>query len=102
MCRAVLQICLLAHREDGLDRIQLRDGGELRRGVDEVADLGDGDAGDAGDGRGDPGPAEVQLRLFDLRLRRLHGGQVRLIGLHRVVERAGSLGHGVGTGECPD
>ena len=84
--RAPAQVGLLADREHRLDRIDLRDRRQLRRRIHQVADLGDGDAGDARDRRGHLGPAEIELGLLDLRLRRVHRRQVGLVGLHRVVE----------------
>ena len=44
-----LQVLLLAQREVGLDRIDLRHGRQQRRRADQIADLRGGDRGDAVD-----------------------------------------------------
>ncbi len=91
------EILLLADGEVDLERVELRDRGEHRRGPDEVADLHRGLPGDAVDERAHPGEAEVQLCGADLRLRRGDGGLVGGERLRFGVELA--LGDGVRLGE---
>jgi hypothetical protein len=82
----VAQVALLGDRNHRFDRIELRDGGQDGGGTDQIADLGDGDAGNARDRRGHLRPREVQLRLLDRGAGGLDGRLVGLVRLHRVVE----------------
>src|SRR5438552_4018788 len=101
------QILLLADGELDVDRVDQGDRGENRAGADLVPDVRVLDAGDAGD-RGEdlrpavvelgivqhgPGLGDVRPRLGHTRLRvrearagGLQRGQIRQVGLHRVVQ----------------
>ena len=101
------QILLLADRELDVDRIDLGDRGENRAGRDQVADVRVLDPGDAGD-RGEhlrpavvelgivqhgPGlrdvrliPGHPRLRVREARAGGLQRGQIRQVGLHRVIQ----------------
>ena len=98
------QIFCVADGKVDFDGVELGDGGQHRLGVDQIADLRGGLAGDAGNQRPHMGEAKVQLSVFD---RSFSGGYRSLCGLHRglglrlllniVVELA--LGDGTGLGE---
>ena len=74
------QIFCVADGKVDFDGVELGDGGQHRLGVDEIADLRGGLAGDAGNQRPHMGEAKVQLSVFD---RSFSGGYRSLCGLHR-------------------
>ena len=98
------QIFCVADGKVDFDGVELGDGGQHRLGVDEIADLRGGLAGDAGNQRPHMGEAKVQLSVFDRSFRGgyrslcgLHGGLSLRLLLNIVVELA--LGDGTGLGE---
>ena len=81
-------VFLFADGKIDLDRVNCGDGGQFPRlgRADQVADLGVGAAGDAVDGRGDLGEAEIQSGLLDVRLGSLNRSLGGKIGLDSVIE----------------
>jgi hypothetical protein len=58
------EILLLADRKIDLDRVERGHRSQLAVGINEIADLGLGNADYSVDRRRDPGPTEIELRLI--------------------------------------
>ena len=83
-----LEVLLLADRDIDLDRIKGRDRCQFldQSGADEIADLGLGNAGDAVNGRGNFGEADVQRCFFNNRLCRNHRRMRGLLKAPGIVQ----------------
>ena len=81
-----LEILSLADRECHLDRINPRDRGEQRIGLDQIANLGDRNTGNTVDRRLDLRPFQIEFGLLDRGTGGFHCRLVATVRLDRIVE----------------